>query len=102
METSEMAVHSDEHHPDVRTYIRVAVILAVITTMEVIIYYIESARGILVPALIFFSTIKFALVALNFMHLKFDSRVFRRLFATGILLAFGVFTVVLATFGRIG
>jgi hypothetical protein len=70
--------------------------------MEVIIYYLKSARGILVPALIFFSTIKFALVALNFMHLRFDSRVFRRLFVAGILLALGVFTIVLATFGRIG
>jgi cytochrome c oxidase subunit IV len=94
--------HSEEHHPDPRAYVRVAVILAVITTMEVIIYYIESARGILVPSLIFFSTIKFILVALNFMHLKFDSKIFRRLFITGLILAFGVFTVVLATFGHIG
>jgi cytochrome c oxidase subunit IV len=96
------SAHSEEHHPDPRVYVRVAVVLALLTTMEVIIYYIKSARGILVPALVFFSTIKFALVALNFMHLRFDSRVFRRLFVTGILLAFGVFTVVLATFGRIG
>jgi cytochrome c oxidase subunit IV len=100
METAQTpAVAAEEHHPGPKAYVKVAVILAVITAMEVIIYYIEAARGILVPALIFFSVIKFALVALNFMHLKFDSRIFRRLFITGIALAFGVFGVVLATFG---
>jgi cytochrome c oxidase subunit 4 len=92
-------VAAEEHHPGPKAYVRVAVVLAVITTMEVIIYYIKAARGILVPALIFFSSIKFGLVALNFMHLKFDSRIFRRLFLTGIILAFGVFAIVLATFG---
>ena len=96
------SARTEEHHPDARVYVRVAVVLALITSMEVIIYYLKSARSILVPALIFFSTIKFALVALNFMHLRFDSRVFRRLFVTGILLAFAIFTIVLATFGRIG
>jgi cytochrome c oxidase subunit 4 len=93
------AVHSEEHHPGPRVYVRVAFVLAVITAMEVTIYYIKSARGILVPALIFFSTIKFALVVLNFMHLRFDSRIFRRLFAAGLALAFGVFTIVLVTLG---
>jgi cytochrome c oxidase subunit 4 len=101
--TTTPATHAEEkHHPDPRAYVRVAFVLAVITAMEVVIYYIEAARGILVPALVFFSTIKFALVALNFMHLRFDSRIFRRLFVSGIVLAFGVFTVVLATFGLIG
>lgn len=95
-------VQPEEHHPDPRAYVRVAFVLAVLTSMEVVIYYIKSARGILVPALIFFSTIKFALVALNFMHLRFDSRIFRRLFVSGLVLAFAVFTIVLATFGLLG
>jgi hypothetical protein len=33
------------------------------------------------------------------MHLKFDSRLFRRLFITGIILALSVFAIVLLTFG---
>ena len=94
------AGHPEARHPDPRAYVRIALVLAVITAMEVAIYYIESARGILVPALIFFSTLKFALVVLNFMHLRFDSRIFRRLFTTGLALAFGVFTIVLVTLGR--
>jgi cytochrome c oxidase subunit IV len=85
-------------HPTPRQYVMIAVVLAVITAFEVAIYYIEAARGFLVPLLIFFAFLKFLLVVLWFMHLRFDSRLFRRLFVTGLVLAFIVFAVVLATF----
>ena len=74
-------------HPSESEYIKVALVLAAITLAEVLIYYVESLEGLLVPVLIVFSTIKFALVVLWFMHLRFDSRLFRRLFVTGMLLA---------------
>jgi cytochrome c oxidase subunit 4 len=51
-----------------------------------------------VPILLTFSIVKFALVALWFMHLRFDNRLFRRLFVTGLVLATGVYLVVLTTF----
>jgi cytochrome c oxidase subunit 4 len=38
------------------------------------------------------------MVVLWFMHLRFDSRLFRRLFVTGIVLALFVYTIVLTTF----
>jgi cytochrome c oxidase subunit 4 len=87
-----------QHHPTPRNYVVIAVVLAVITAFEVLIYYIEAIQAVLVPLLIFFAFLKFALVALWFMHLRFDSRLFRRLFVTGLVLAFLVFGVVLATF----
>ena len=40
---------------------------------------------------------KFALVALFFMHLRFDSVIFRRLFVTGIVLAAFVYFILLTT-----
>jgi cytochrome c oxidase subunit IV len=86
------------HHPTPRNYVVIAIVLAVITAFEVLIYYIEAVSAILVPLLIIFAFLKFALVALWFMHLRFDSRLFRRLFVTGLVLAFVVFGVVLATF----
>jgi cytochrome c oxidase subunit 4 len=86
------------HHPGPRQYVGVAAVLAIITSIEVAIYYIEALEGLLVPLLIFFSFIKFILVALWFMHLRFDSRLFRRLFVTGIVLAFVVFAIVLMIF----
>ena len=49
--------------------------------------------------MLFFMVFKFAMVVLWFMHLRFDSRIFRRLFVTGIFLAIGVYLIVLLTFG---
>jgi cytochrome c oxidase subunit IV len=42
--------------------------------------------------------VKFTMVAAYFMHLKFDSKIFRRLFIVGILLALAVYGVALWTF----
>jgi cytochrome c oxidase subunit IV len=100
METT--AATQEERHPSPRAYVKIAVVLGLITAMEVIVYYLPAVtakRGLFIGLLLFFSMIKFFLVAMNFMHLKFDSRIFRRLFLTGIVLALGVFSAVLATFG---
>ena len=86
------------HHPQPRQYVMVAVILGIVTALEVGIYYIDAIRAFLVPFLVLFAVIKFLLVALWFMHLRFDSKVFRRLFVIGILLALSVFAVVLVIF----
>lgn len=87
-----------QEHPRPRQYVTVAVILGVITAFEVGIYYLGSLRVILVPTLIVFAFLKFSLVVLWFMHLRFDSRLFLRLFVTGLVLAGLVFAVVLVTF----
>ena len=42
--------------------------------------------------------VKFWLVAQFFMHLKFDAKIFGRLFWTGLLLAVSVYVAALATF----
>jgi cytochrome c oxidase subunit 4 len=83
------------HHPSPRTYVKVAVILAIVTALEVAIYYVPSIRDFLVPSLLIFAVIKFVMVGAYFMHLKFDSPIFRRFFMVGIFLALAVFGVVL-------
>jgi cytochrome c oxidase subunit 4 len=83
------------HHPGPRQYVTVAVILAIVTAFEVAIYYIPAIADFLVPLLLFFAVIKFVMVAAYFMHLKFDSPIFKRFFVTGIVLALVVFGVVL-------
>ncbi len=90
--------HEEGNHPGPAQYVRIAVILFVITIIEVAIYYIEPLQGVLVPMLIVFSLLKFVLVVLWFMHLRFDTRVFTWVFVSGILLTLSVFTVVLLTF----
>jgi cytochrome c oxidase subunit 4 len=85
--------HSEDahEHPSERTYIRIAIILAAVTLLEVVIYYIDAFGGILVPALIILSAIKFATVVGYFMHLKFDDRRLTGIFAGGLSIALAVF-----------
>jgi cytochrome c oxidase subunit 4 len=87
-----------EHHPTPADYVRIAVILAIITLVEVIIYYLPSMRGVLVPILLVLSIVKFLAVVGYFMHLKDDKRLFRLMFGAGIVLTLGVFLALLAMF----
>ena len=76
MSTHSADLHHDaaHDHPAERTYIKVAIFLAIITIVEVAIYYVEALDSILVPALIIMSVVKFLFVVSYFMHLKFDDR----------------------------
>ncbi len=85
-------------HPEVRTYLVVAVILAVLTAIEVAATYIDALEDVLTPLLISLAAVKFAGVAGWFMHLRFDNALFTGFFAGGIALAFTVFIVVLTVF----
>jgi cytochrome c oxidase subunit IV len=102
MSTTEVSAPREEqelsHHPGPRQYVAVAVVLSIITAVEVAIYYVPALESLLVPLLIFFSLMKFVLVVLWFMHLRFDSNLFKRLFVTGLVLAFVVFSIVLVYF----
>jgi heme/copper-type cytochrome/quinol oxidase subunit 4 len=90
----------DQAHPGPREYVLIAVVLAVITGLEVALFYVEFLSSTaVVTALLLLMTIKFALVVLWFMHLRFDPPVFKRLFVTGLVLALSVFLIVLLTFG---
>ncbi len=86
-------------HPGPLEYIRIGLILAVITAVEVGIYYIEAIEDALVPILIVLSTLKFSLVVLWFMHLKFDNQLFSWLLGGGLLLIGMLLVVVLSTLG---
>jgi cytochrome c oxidase subunit 4 len=89
------AAHGEVEHPGEAQYVRIAVILALITGLEVAVYYIKGLKSVIVPILVVLAVTKFTMVALFFMHLKFDSRLFRRLFVTGIILAIIVYTIAL-------
>ena len=86
-------------HPGPVEYVKIGSILAVITAVEVGIYYVEAIEDALVPILIVLSALKFSLVVMWFMHLKFDSRVFSWLLAGGLALIGLLLVVVLSTLG---
>ena len=88
-----------EGHPGPEIYVRVGLILAVVTALEVAVYYIHALHGALLGILMVLSGLKFALVALWFMHLRFDNRVFSVLFTGGLMLVAALFLVVLASLG---
>jgi cytochrome c oxidase subunit 4 len=93
--------HDDAHdHPSDWDYIKIALILAVITAIEVFTYFesVVDWGDFLIPALMVMMVVKFWLVATWFMHLRFDNPIFGRLFVFGLVLASAVYLVTLATF----
>ena len=90
-------MENHEHAMTDAKYIRIALILALITALEVSTYYVDFGP-LFLPALLIMMAIKFVMVVSYFMHLKFDSKVFSFMFYTGLGLALGVYSVALATF----
>ncbi|MFQ5874031.1 MAG: cytochrome C oxidase subunit IV family protein, partial [Dehalococcoidia bacterium] len=80
------------------TYIKAATILAVITAVEVAVFYIDAREPAFIPIFLVLSATKFAIVVLFYMHLKFDNRLFSRFFVGGLLLAAAVLVSLLALF----
>jgi cytochrome c oxidase subunit 4 len=87
----------EHEHPSDITYIWVAVWLALLTAIEVSTYAIDFG-GLHVPVLIVLMAVKFGFVVAFFMHLKFDSKLFRRLFITGLVTALAVYLAALTMF----
>jgi cytochrome c oxidase subunit 4 len=91
---------ADEHEShDVtdRQYIIIALLLAVLTAAEVAVSYMDLGAW-LVPALLVMMSIKFMTIVGYFMHLKFDSPIFKGFFYLGLFLAVTLFGIMLTTF----
>ena len=84
-------------HPTWQTYTKIAVTLFILTALEVAAYEVvhrHSPAGlagmlepIVVEVLLGLSAIKFFLVAMFYMHLKQDSKIFTSLFVFPIIIA---------------
>jgi len=91
------------HHPSFNQYVLIAIILFAITIVEflliwdkaVIVDYLGPSK---IPLLVFLSAIKFAIVIMFYMHLKFDNRLLGSIFIAGLVLAFIVGIAVISTF----
>ena len=92
--------HPVEHpHPTAGVYIRVAVILTVLTVIEIGVFYVPAFHPVLAPVLLSLSAIKFAIVVMFYMHLKMDSKFFTLLFGGPLLLAGAVMLGLMFLFG---
>ncbi len=87
----------DEHHPTPKSYVQIAIVLAVLTALEIAASYIDLGPAFL-PTLIGLMVVKFILVAGWFMHLKYDTRLYTRVMITGLGLAGACYAAVLVIF----
>jgi cytochrome c oxidase subunit 4 len=95
--------HAETHggggHATVRTYVMVAVVLAIITAIEVATLYIPGIPNVfLVTVLLVMSAIKFALVVGFFMHLKYDHNIMRSFFIGPLFIAICIILALMALF----
>ena len=86
--------HAD--HPDASQYIVIGVILAVFTAIEVAISFAAVPGHLAIPSLVTLTVLKFALVVLWFMHLRFDSGWFRRMFLFGLVVALTIYAATIS------
>jgi cytochrome c oxidase subunit 4 len=91
------AAHQEHAHPRAAVYAKVGLVLFVLTALEVGLYEVTygsqagpSSRAIqpfFVPLLLLLSAAKFALVAMYYMHLKQDSKLFSGIFVFPLIIA---------------
>jgi cytochrome c oxidase subunit IV len=94
-------VVAEEHaHPGPRQYVLIAIVLVILTAVEVATSYLEghANSNVLIVALATMAAVKFYLVAAWYMHMKQDKSFFRRAFTGGIILACFVYGIVLFMF----
>ncbi len=101
-----MSAHHPEEqhegrHPSFKQYAVIAIILFAITLVEFLIIVPKALQGsaLSVAPLFILSVIKFAIVIMFYMHLKFDPKMFTTVFLAGLFLALLVVSAVLLLFG---
>lgn len=95
---------SAAHHPTPSQYWKIAGLLAVVTAIEVALFYIDrrlELGALNVMLLLSLSALKFLVVVGWFMHLRFEKAFLSRFFTAGFALACGCYLVVLAAMGVI-
>ena len=96
------AMGIEKEHPTWSTYWKVALILTLITGLEVWIYYIPSfvASRAFVPTLLVLSAVKFATVVF-YMHLRYDHKLFRAVFTGPLIIAMTTIVALMFLFGQL-
>jgi cytochrome c oxidase subunit 4 len=108
---AEHVAHTEHTHSSAGKYVQIAVILFVLTALEVLLYEVcyghfsHSMAGLsgslepwFVEILLGLSFLKFWFVAMFYMHLKFDSKILTFLFGFSLALAFTVICALLVLF----
>lgn len=92
----------DHSHPTPAQYWKIAVLLAVLTAIEVGMFYLDrelelgAVNALVLIALAF---LKFVIVVGWYMHLRYERPMLNRFFTAGFALAVALYLVVLASMG---
>ena len=87
------------HHPTPRQYVLIALVLVVLTAIEIAVSYIDTAHtNLVIIALFAMGAAKFFLVAGWYMHMRVDQPFFRRIFVIGLIGAGIVYGIVILVF----
>ena len=85
-----------KEHPSPTKYVQIAIVLAILTAIEVALYYTEDIVGALAPPLLIILAVgKFVIVVGWFMHLRYENSLVNKFFAGGMILALILFAIVM-------
>jgi cytochrome c oxidase subunit 4 len=90
--------HHDAEESKFWIYVQIAMLLAVITGMEIVAIGLPFSRVLLISALVVLSVVKFMFVIFFFMHLRWDKAFCTILFFIGLILAGGTMWALLQLF----
>lgn len=91
-------VEKEQAHVGNAVYLIVGGFLIVLTAMEITVSYIHALRPVMVPILVVLAIAKFALIAMFFMHLRYEKWVLNAMFVFPLTFALGVFTALMGLF----
>jgi len=85
-------------HSRFHTYVQIAMILAVITGIELLLIFLPFPRPLLIGGLVALSAVKFLFVIFIFMHLRWDRLFCTAVFFIGLLLGGGTLWALVSLF----
>jgi cytochrome c oxidase subunit 4 len=96
--TATVAHHGSDDNK-FQIYVEIAMLLAVITGIEIVAIFLPFAKWLVVTTLVVLSAVKFLFVIFYFMHLRWDKAFCTILFFIGMVLAGGTMWALLLIFG---
>lgn len=93
------AATADHGESKFHLFVQIALLLAIITGVEIVLVYLPIVKAALVTTLVVLSLVKFMFVIFVFMHLRWDKAFCTILFFIGLILAGGTVAALLALFG---
>ncbi len=91
-------VEEAQPHISNTVYLIVGGFLIVLTAMEITVAYVHALRPVMVPILVVLAIAKFALIAMFFMHLRYEKWIVNIEFLFPLTIALGVFVSLMGLF----